>query len=1167
MALQTTLLGLAIVIILALLVALVGPLVIDWGGYRSAFEGQATRLIGLDVRVAGEIDARLLPSPRLTLHDIDIGRPGENRIRARALGIEFALGPLMRGEWRAAEMHLVGPQLKLGLDGAGRVKAPDVAIRFNPDALSIDRLSIQDGKVTLADAASGASLTLDRLWFNGEARSLLGPYKGEGAATIGGDLYPFRIAVGRYGDDEVVRLHVNVDPVNHPLNIEADGALTLGADKPGFEGSLSLTRPVGIASRGADQLTQPWRVSGKIKASAASALMQKFEFQYGSETEGFALTGVADFKFGKHPRFDGVLSGRQIDLDRAVTGVDGASPLPAAAIRRIAQLAGSAFRPAIPVQIGIGIDQVTIGGNTIANLRGDITTGDAGWKLDGFEFRAPGFTQVRLSGNLTVDADGVRFRGPAEINAGDPKLLTAWLQGRTESGKGDRLRPLNLRGEITLGSDEVAVEGLKAEFDRKTITGRLVYLFAGKNRQTKLDAELKAPEIDIDAALGFGKAMLSGATVEWPKDMTIAADIGHATFAGLDARGAEARLKINAGGLQIDRLLVTDLGGGAFSANGRIDTSGKAPRGSVAVDFETRQTAAIAALVAKFSPRAASPASSLLDRATHAKFHATLDVTGDKDMGATLARFAVAGDLDTMRFDARARMTGDWAKPSAADLQVDAAVDAPDGATLINVLGLERFVAAGEGPGQIKLQATGPADRDLKIDWKLTAGGLAAQGAGRGRVSLDQGAHMTATLAVEKADLRPLRPGGGMDRSEALPFSMASRVAIDGRNVKFDDIDARLGQSGIRGHLSLAGVSPRRVDGALETDAVDAAALIARAIGMPAQVKRDGAAWTWSSEPFGSGVFGNYAGRIALKARRVELLPHLAAREFRAALRLGKDGFALDDMVADMAGGRFAGGMSFHGAEDGLTAHIKVSLAGADTAGLLSSGARPPVTGTLALSAEVKGNGLSPIALIGSLQGTGKFALSGAQFAGLDPRAFDAVTQAVDRGLAIDAERITDVVNKALDSGQLSVERIEGAVALSAGQVRLSNVSADGKGAKLSLAGTADLTDGSIDARLLLSGAGQNAGTRPDVFLALKGPLMAPVRSVDVSALTGWLTLRAIDNQAKQLRAIEESAAQSKPTTPVPKVERAPALPAPVVIKPLPLPRRVPSGASIGPQN
>ena len=123
---QTTLLGLAIAIILALVAALVGPLLIDWGSHRTLFEAQASRLIGVDVRVTGAIEARLLPTPSLTLHDIEIGSSAENKVRARSLGFEFALGALMRGEWRAAEMHLVAPQLSLGLDASGHVLAPNL---------------------------------------------------------------------------------------------------------------------------------------------------------------------------------------------------------------------------------------------------------------------------------------------------------------------------------------------------------------------------------------------------------------------------------------------------------------------------------------------------------------------------------------------------------------------------------------------------------------------------------------------------------------------------------------------------------------------------------------------------------------------------------------------------------------------------------------------------------------------------------------------------------------------------------------------------------------------------------------------------------------------------------------------------------------------------------
>ena len=44
---QTALLGAAIAIILALVTALVGPLFVDWGRFRDAFEAKAQHLTGL----------------------------------------------------------------------------------------------------------------------------------------------------------------------------------------------------------------------------------------------------------------------------------------------------------------------------------------------------------------------------------------------------------------------------------------------------------------------------------------------------------------------------------------------------------------------------------------------------------------------------------------------------------------------------------------------------------------------------------------------------------------------------------------------------------------------------------------------------------------------------------------------------------------------------------------------------------------------------------------------------------------------------------------------------------------------------------------------------------------------------------------------------------------
>src|SRR3954465_12039523 len=126
---QTTLLSIAIALILALLAALVGPHVIRWNDHRALFGAGGGRVIGIKVRVGGGVDAALLPFPSVTLRAIAIGPAGEgSRMRARSLRIELELGTLMRGELRAKDMRLVGPQFNIGLDSQGQIDWPPLAL-------------------------------------------------------------------------------------------------------------------------------------------------------------------------------------------------------------------------------------------------------------------------------------------------------------------------------------------------------------------------------------------------------------------------------------------------------------------------------------------------------------------------------------------------------------------------------------------------------------------------------------------------------------------------------------------------------------------------------------------------------------------------------------------------------------------------------------------------------------------------------------------------------------------------------------------------------------------------------------------------------------------------------------------------------------------------------
>ena len=730
---QTTLLGLAIALILALLAALLGPHFINWNDHRAFFEAEASRLVGLTVRVGGDIDAAILPVPSVTLRDIAIGPAGEtSRLRARSLRIDLGLGPLMRGEFRAAEMNLIAPQLSIGLDRQGRVDWPPLALAT--ETLSIDRLRIEDGRATLTEAASGSRLVLDRLRFAGEVRSLTGPFRGNGEFTAGGRRYGYDVSAGRQGADGT-RIRLGLKDDERPLTVAADGMLTFERAAPRFGGVITLSRPAGaVHAGGKAKAYEPWRLSSRIKADVTAAALEDVSFQYGPDERAVTLAGSAAFKFGARPLLQGRLAARQVDFDRLLATSGVPRRLPLAAVQAFGEMIGSALRPSWPVALSIGVDAATLGGAALQGIAGDLRSDGANWTLDKLELRAPGFSQVKLSGRLYGVGKGLGFAGSAKIDSNDPKNLLAWVTGSAAATA--QIAPWHASGDITLAPDRIAVEGLKTEFQRGAVEGSLAYAWPTGNRPARLEADLRAAELDLDALAGTGRTALSGLGLELPRELTLALEIGRAQVAGLQAGNVTARLALDAEGLAIERLSIADFGDASIEASGRIRNLA-APGGNVTVDLDARDLKGMVALTEKFVPPLAEPLRRLAGGQPTATLRATLGL-GNGGAGAANGTLDLSGKIGAVRVNVSARASGKREAFTPANLpafagvnlHLDGLIESDEAGPLLALVGLDRIAVTGKRPARLSLSANGPLSGDLQFEGKFDAGPIDAAGKG-----------------------------------------------------------------------------------------------------------------------------------------------------------------------------------------------------------------------------------------------------------------------------------------------------------------------------------------------------------------------------------------------------------------------------------------------------
>jgi len=1123
---QTTLLGLAIAIILALVAALVAPFVVDWNNYRTALETEAGRMTGFDVRVHGSIDARILPNPRLTLHDIEISAANRGpSLRAGSLELELGLGPLLTGKLRATQARLVAPKIDLRLDRSGVLDIGAPGPSLLPNALSISHFAVEDGRLAIDDAASGSHLTLQNISFDGDIRSVLGPFQGEGTVVAFGERYGYRLSGSRTDGDAGLKVRLDLEPADQPFTAAVEGMVTLDRGAPLFDGTLELVRPVGVTlASGRRLLREPWHLRGGVRLTPAGGSLKDAAFQYGPDENPLNLTGAAALSFGNEPRLDGSVAAMQIDVDRALAEPDTTHRPPLFLIADFAKAVAAAHLP-VAAKVAIGTDAIKVGGTVLSSLHGNALFDGSGWQLQGIEFHAPGLTQVNLSGRFADDTKQLAFSGPVELQSADVNALLTWLSGRPDQAR-DQIatesRTLVARGDVTIAHDRVAVDAFAATLGRQNLTGSLAYAWPAQHRPAALDLNLRAAQLDLDAVTGFARSALAGGNVDWPSEGTLSLEIGGMRFAGVDARAVKASAKYDSGVLQIDKISIGDIGGATLDIGGRIDDLSSRPRGRVSLDLDARALSGLTGVIGKVAPQAASALRHFADRLAPAKLHAILAVD-HAALGGSTAKLDLTGELGVARIALNSEASGEVSRLGASIVRVDGRLDADDGEALTALFDLDRVAGVDQLPGRVTLKATGPLDGDLRVDVQLAASGLNTAVAGKLRIGGGDAPTGAFQVLASVADLGPLQHMMTGQAGPAVGVSARAAVNLGGRHISVTDMTGDVGKSRLRGHLALELSDPLKLDGDIAATDAEASGVMAMLLGLP---KETAGRPSWSSAPIGPGAFAPIDGAVRFKLDHAELTPTLEARDLTGVMTLRPGSIGFDNVEGSLAGGHLAAALGFHRNNDVIAADLRGELSGADATALIAP-AHNAIGGKLTIRLEGAGSGGSAADLIGSLHGGGTIALDGGSIAGIDPAVFTAAIGAADRDSSSLLPKIQTVVEAAMAKGRLTVADAKGAVTVASGRMSLADAELKGQDeATLSVHGMLDLNAATLDVRMTLSGhppSNAMIDTPPQLDIAVKGPFAAPVRSFDLSALTGWLALRAAELQTRRIESIEAS--------------------------------------------
>jgi len=643
---------------------------------------------------------------------------------------------------------------------------------------------------------------------------------------------------------------------------------------------------------------------------------------------------------------------------------------------------------------------------------------------------------------------------------------------------------------------------------------------------------------------------LAGPQAEWPDEAQLSLDIGHATSAGQELRPLTAKLGYSPKTISLDQLKIGQTGNVMMEGAGSFDRA--SATGRMALNSSAASLGQMTALIAPLAPALALRLNAMGTSPGAARLKLALDLDKNSER-ADRANARAVLDLDAPQLKGVATIT---AKPDIAAIRgidldtlrrsefgIESKLSSERGRALLALLGLDRAIAAGEGPAQFQGSVSGVWRAPLQLKVKMSGTGLDADAQGTAEPWAPE-PKASVNLKVRSVDLAPLF-GFKPSDAPAQNISLSSRVSLAGSRLTFDDVDSTVSGSRLRGRVALSLDDERNVEGEVGLDTLALAPAFALALG---------AAGHDAAEPLGSGLLKGWRGRVAFQALRGSLPGGGELRPVSGTIKSDGQSLTFDAIKGNIGGGEATANISARQTANGIALNARVQLSGVDGAALRYRSLAMPA-GRASMQMTLASEGRSASALTGALSGNGTLTLESAGIAGLNPRAFDAAIRASDNGQATDDVRLRQIIEPVLSAGALSVASAQIPFNVRDGRLRVGATTLDAEGARAIVSGGYDIPADQADIRAsLASTAAGPATSRPEIQLFAVGTPDALDRTVDVAALSSWLAVRAIDRETRRLDSIERGYPPALPAAIPPPATAQPSAAVPDAVQPgLPL--------------
>ena len=981
-------LALSVVAILVLLTAglLILPSFWDWNSEKARIAQEVRKFTGRDIKIAGDVSLQLLPAPAFSAGEVSLaniqGGSADQMVELEELQVQVALFPLLQGQVLVETVTLVRPQVVLEVLADGRRNWDLAAAREehadtggeergppsvgqsgeagDGDAIRVDSFIIENGTLIYRDAINGMEEQVADLNAELAAASLKGPFVVNGSAAVRGVRSAFDVSLDRVRTEGATGLSLGLQLPDAEASLRFSGAILRHADSQSLRGSLQgegTSLAAAIATLSAKEappergiLRQPFGFSSEITASASEAKVAALTLTLGD----LGLEGEGEIQLGDVPKIIADLSATRLDLDKLMASAPthsaaGAGENAGSAGEATAEPPQSAGRGTagqssavsdsaalaislpedVDADLTLAVDTLVYRGQFARDLRATARLSGGEVEVEELAAALPGGSNLALAGVLTAK-DGVpAFSGRVEAASDNLRALVSWLGMDVQAVPADRLRRMSLKSTVDADPRQLVLRAIDLRLDVSHLSGGVAVAL---RERAGFGIGLAVDRINLDAYLPASRP----AVAEAPADTATNAP------ADSDAGGEQAAVARNATGLAVL---------GDFDANLDLRVGALVYRGlsmnGLRLDATLQQGGLVVreAAVMDFAGSSGRFAGSLANVARNPSLDGSLDISV-----ASLSRLIKAADL-----------------PSQGPLP------------------LESFTLSGAVNGNEEL---------IRFDQRLAALGGELRAAGKADLSRKQPV-IDSSIALAHPDLtvllRELLPAEEIP-GDLGPVDLKGEVDADAGSIRLTALDGEAAGVDLAGDLGVAFAGERpRVTADLRTGALPLAALAAGA------TASDKSAKTGSRESRQSGTGSARESNPDLGRWSRDPIDLSALLGFDADIQLSSSAIRLDEVdltdarleaaldagvleVTQFTATAYDGALSVAGRADlrdsapgGLDVAGRVTADNLDLKKLLRQMADSDrFSGPVSLESDLRANGNSEAALIGSLNGAGR---------------------------------------------------------------------------------------------------------------------------------------------------------------------------------------------------